>query len=343
MAEDTAADNAAMRAVLREHGVEVPAKGKLSAAHVAEYERLRQDRGGAYDGGVTAADFGGTTDSGDDPGPDMTETTPRGGKPATTKERRSKGVAGVRGLWNKAKDTGKTAGKGKGRHKWVSTSEVIEDFWGQLAWAARPIPPLARILACQAPTAGVLLEDAARDTFVDRVVLQPVARANERFQAVNAMVGPPVFTGMIALFGGAATDPSGKPLVDEDGMYVFDNRTQPLVAGLRFSLMSWLRVGGKKAEEVIEAAEESERLSDEADKLIRFILAPPERGVSWKDQTSEAAAMGKDFLQAKDTRPEAAQPDGFRHATQDDVTGALEVLAGSSSAFRPAPATGSKS
>ena len=339
MADDNKPDAATVRAVLREHGVDVPDRGVLSADHRAAYERLRQD-GGGYDGGVTAADFS-RTDTDDEPGPDMTETTPRGRKATTTKERRSKGAAGVRGLWNKAKATGKTTGKGKG-HKWVSTSEVIEDFWGQLAWAARPIPPLARILACQAPTAGILLEDAARDTLVDRVVLQPVARANERFQAASAMLGPPVFTTMIALFGGAATDPAGVPLVDQDGMYVFDNRTQPLVAGLRFSLMSWLRVGGKKAEDVIEAAEESERLSDEADKLIRFILAPPEHG-NWKNEAANAATMGREFLQARDTRPEAAEPDGFRNASQDEVTGALEVLAGSSSAFRPAPATGSKS
>jgi hypothetical protein len=355
----TEADPDVIRAWLRDQGEEVSDRGRLSAAAKAKYAAAHPAAVQAtlddYDGSVTAGDFGPDLPAEDTPGPDMTENVPRGqakakGKGRARRQRQpaaakdsaaaSSAARGARGLWGKVK----AAGKGKAKGPWIPTGTVIEHFWSQLAWAARPLPPLQKILAAQAPMAGILLEDATRDTFIDRVVLQPVARAEQRLQAVNAMVGPPLWTLAITTMGGAVTDAQGMPVRDPEGNFVFDDRTRMMVGGLRFSLMSWLKIADKQAVEIMEQADELNRLGDEADKLIQWILAPPDPGMSPKDVEKEAQKRGADFISgnAQHTRPHGAPaaPPGFAGATQDDVTGTLEVLAGKS-AFRPVPATGS--
>lgn len=281
--------------------------------------------------------------------PDMTENTPRpprtrapakpAGAAAAGSAAVSSAAARARSIWGKARDAGKPKGKGKGK-PWVSTSTVIEHFWSQAAWAARPLPPVAKILAAQAPMSGMMLEDAAKDTFIDRVILQPAARAEARLQAANAMLGPPLWTFAIATQGGAKMDPaSGAPLIDADGQFVWDDRTRFMIGGLRFSLMSWLKVGAKRAEEIMEAAAELNDLGDQADRLIAWILAPPVAGQNPREAEKEAQQMGAAFI-AREPRPGYAYteqrgvPAG---ATQDDMTAHLEHMA-AGSALRPAPA-----
>lgn len=348
------ADDAEIRAWARGQGEDPPARGRIGADLRARYDAARsggQVDPGDYDSGITEADFSdlGDDDAGrDEPPPDMTEQVPRGRRPGPGQRRKTaattarQGAGKARGLWHRARD----AGKGGKKHPWTPTATIIEHFWSQLAWAARPVPPLQKILAAQAPMAGILLQDAAKGTLIDRALLQPAARAEQRLQAANAMIGPPVWTFMIASFGGAQLGPDGKPLVDDDGMYIFDARTQPLVGGLRFSLMSWLKIADKKAEEITEAAEELTRLGDEADKLIRWILAPAVPGQRPKDVEREAAERATEFISAGKAEPpprgrgKAPEP-VFSGASQDQVTSQLEAMA-SSSAFRPAPATGGK-
>jgi hypothetical protein len=358
----TEADPDVIRAWLRGQGEEVSDRGRLSAAAKAKYAAAHpaeldgQATLDDYDGTVTAGDFGPDLPDDNGPGPDMTENVPRGQAKAKGKGRAkrqrpaaaargaaaaSSAAGGARGLWGKVK----AAGKGKAKGPWMPTGTVIEHFWSQLAWAARPMPPLQKILAAQAPMAGILLEDATKGTFIDRVVLQPVARAEQRLQAVNAMVGPPLWTLAIATMGGAVTDAKGMPLRDPEGNFVFDDRTRMMVGGLRFSLMSWLKIADKQADEIMEQADELNRLGDEADKLIEWILAPPTPGMSAKDVEKEAQQRGADFISgnAQHTRPHGAPaaPPGFSGATQADITRTLDVLAGGS-AFRPTPATGSQ-
>ena len=310
-------DPAVIRAALREHGIEVTARGRLRPEHIAAYQNLS---GGGYDAGVTAGDFDDAPpgDDGDGPGPDMTEATPRPGR-GQRGTRKTEARARGRGMFRRARGAGKPKAGAK-KHKWVGTADVIEHFWSQLAWSARPIPPLQKILAAQAPMAGVILQDALRDTAIDRLALQPAARLEDRLQAVNAMVGPPAWVMMITAFGGAVTDAEGNPVFDEDGNYVFDNRTQPLVGGLRFSLMSWLKIGGKKAAEIQASSEELIALGDEADELIRWILAPPDRGQSPRDAEKEATRRGAAFVAAGQQREPGPPP--------------------ASSAFAPAPTVG---
>lgn len=322
-------DPAVKRAVLREHGYDVPDKGKLSNEHLAAYERLRQAPRDSYDGGVTAADFDDDdyerADEADEvPGE---EATPRGiGGQRGTRAKAARAKAG--GLFSRARKAARPKVT-KRRHAWVGTADVIEHFWSQLAWSARPIPPLAKILAAQAPTAGVVLQDALRGSIIDRAILQPAARFEDRAQAINAMAGPPIWTAMIASFGGAELDNAGRPITDADGDFVFDNRTQAMVGGLRFSLMSWLKIAGKSADEIQQSADDLARLGDEADKLIRWILSPPEPGQSPKDMEKEARAKAMKFISKGTPAPESnSKPPGAPPARF------------ASSAFDPKPAAG---
>jgi hypothetical protein len=129
---------------------------------------------------------------------------------------------------------------------------------------------------------------------------------------------------MIASFGGAVTDEQGRPVTDVNGDFVFDTRTQMMVGGLRFSLMSWLKIADKKADEIQATADELSQLGDEADKLIRWILSPPEPGQSPKDTEREAHSRAAGFIGHRPA-PEPAGPAGPPPA---------------SSAFTPAPSAG---
>lgn len=320
-------DPAVKRAVLREHGYDVPDKGKLSNEHLAAYERLRQQPADHFDGGVTEADFG---DDDDGPGgsydDSAEESTPRSVGGQRGNRAKTAGVK-ARGLFGRARKAAKPKVTKK-RHAWVGTADVIEHFWSQLAWSARPLPPLQKILAAQAPTAGAVLQDALKGTIIDRGILQPVARFEDRAQAINAMAGPPIWTMMISMFGGAVTDQAGNPIRDADGNYVFDNRTAPMVGGLRFSLISWLKVAAKSADDIIESAAELTKLGEEADKLIQWILAPPEPGQSPKDMEKEARGKAMEFI------GKASPPD-----TEAAASGAPPARF-ASSAFSPAAAAG---
>lgn len=322
------ASDAEVRAWARgQDGLDVPERGKVG-------QDLRDLFDQAH--GVTTA----SADD-DEPAADMTEQAPRASRPQ--RPARARGPS----LFDRARSARPRAAarpqrrRQAKRYPWVGTADVIEHFWSQLAWSARPIPPLQKILAAQAPMAGVILEGAAKDTWVDRTILQPVARLEDKMQAANAMLGPPVWTLLIATQGGAITDASGQPVMDEDGMFVFDDRTRVMVGGLRFSLMSWLKLADKKADEIIESAQELSRLGDEADQLIKYILSPVMPGQSPKQTEQEARDRGMAFVRAGQAPAEAPNAAGFAGATQDQVTGQLEQMAGAS-AFRPAPATGSK-
>lgn len=329
-----------IRTWARAEGIEVNERGKIGAGVRRAYDDAHGGAADTYDNGVTAADFL--------PGPDP---HPHPAEPELEEEAAPRAVEGQRGaskppaaararqLWGKIgrKDTGKNTGTGKAkrkapaRHPRIPAAPVIEHVWSQLAWAARPLPPMQKILAAQAPTAGLMLEDTVRDTVLDARILQPIARAEEKFKAVNALILPPLWTMAISMWGGAVTrEVQGQVVVvtDERGIPVWDERTRVLVAGLRFSLMSWMEISGRHAEEIKERAETLTRQADEADQLIAWILAPPVPG---EDVTAEAQRRAAAFTSAGDT-PEHPPP-------APDATGALEAMA-RSSAFGPVPAAG---
>lgn len=86
----------------------------------------------------------------------------------------------------------KPAGKSGGRR--MSGAETLGDVWGGLGSLAVRNPahvPLGRYMQLQAPVAGEMLDDAAAGTVVDKVALQPIVKARERFDLIGAVFGPP--------------------------------------------------------------------------------------------------------------------------------------------------------
>lgn len=361
----TDVDTAEKRRVLALAGETVPERGKLSAALEARFLEIIADDG-EYQGGVTAADFDGPLpgqeqlfpdgDGGqgeapaaprDDAGPPVElhpETPPRSAAPPRGDRARSflrgRRSAGPGGRGGTSSSTRSRAGRAKRLRDRVPTGPLIERVWSELAWSASKIPPLQRVLAAQAPMAGVVLEDATRNTFIDRGPLQWLARGEERFESLNAMIGPPAWTTMIIRFGGFDVEPVMKdgqpvmtdegplmrPVIGPDGMPAWNDQTRVMIGGLRFSLMSWLRIGQRHAAEIIERAEELDQLGMQADALIRFILAPPVPGQSFSDMQREARQRVGIFLADEATG----------HAAQDDEGQDHEPTG---SATAPAPAT----
>jgi len=91
----------------------------------------------------------------------------------------------------KAKEPGKTPAKRLPR---ISTETLVGGAWSVFAsfFGRHPMGvPAARMMMFQAPTIGVLGDDAIRGTWADRI-LQPLARASEKGEIVAEIIGPPV-------------------------------------------------------------------------------------------------------------------------------------------------------
>ncbi len=286
-------------------------KGRLSADLEALYDE-------AHPGTATAA-----------PPPDDTaaappeqrqaEQTPRSVTPPSGAKKASARVSALWGKRGKAKRSPRRRNPAR-----VPTAAVIERLWSQAAWAARSVPPMQRLLAAQAGTAGIVLQDAIIGTPFDRPV-QAIARAEDKFEAANAMIGPPLWVVMIMKFGRVQTLPAGegedrpRVLLHEDGSPVWEQSTAPLIAGLRFSLMSWLEVSQRNAEEIKERGEELTRYGQDADDLIRWIFSPPRPGQTASDIADEATARTAAFVggehgdedQADEAGPETPGGNGY--------------------------------
>jgi hypothetical protein len=296
-------ETALARAWLLEQGEDVAQQGKLRNEQL---ERWREATGGVAEAGQDAG--------ADDALADAEPAAPSGrGRPAPGEEGRAQeqtpravtrarqpAATRVRSLFGAArKPKGKTGRRkpSKPAQPWVRTDRFIESMWSQLAWAARPIPPIQRILAAQSPMVGIVLQDAARDTFIDKV-LQPAARMEDKLEGANAVIGTLFWTALITARGGVqmVETPAGpRPVISEDGGPVWDGRTRPMITGLRFSLMSWLRIGERHADQIIESADKLTELGNDADRLIAWIFSPTAPGQSASDVEDEARERGMNF------------------------------------------------
>jgi hypothetical protein len=180
-------------------------------------------------------------------GPPVSEGAPAGGKKRSWWKGSAPGVVERR-----------TAGPR------VSLEPMVTTVWGLAAKAmeARMLP-VARVLQMQAPVAGLVIDDTARNTAVDHF-LQPIARAGERGERVFALVGPPL------LVAAVCNKPEMYPVV------------RPI---LKTSVMLWMEVAEpamKKAEKRAKAFEEKFGGVD-IDAMIDALFAPPEGWVQKPD------------------------------------------------------------
>lgn len=265
-------DDSDIRAVLREHGVSVPQRGKLSAAHRKEYNRIC---------GISEDE-----DQGDEPagwddddrlGDDATgAAAPPGDGPGVRGERqprrpRSSGSSGIGSLFGRNSRGKRRRGKAKPR---VPVDRVISRFWEFAARAAMPVSgPVSTTLRLQAPIAGLVLEDTFRETLIDRA-LQPVARAEERGEKVVALVGPPLLVAAIQAAQG----------MEEPARQLRLAVLEPLLVE---ALTLWVKVADDKLVTARERIEQDTEIREAVQELLETIF-PRAEVISEDDEQADS-------------------------------------------------------
>jgi hypothetical protein len=216
--------------------------------------------------------------------PPADEAGPAEVRPVRPSSARARGTAaavrkpsrGIRGLL--ARDA-KPKGPKRARPR-VPVDAMLAGVWRNAAKLARPMPPLYRTLAIQAPVAGILLEDSVKGTVVD-TVLQPFARLAGQGRAASALFGPPVIvtalTAHIAQRAAAGEDPN--PFIMSMGM-----------EALRASLMTMAEVAGPAFEQALQKERDFEdKHGQTVDAMIAFLFSPP--ALTPEQQAAEEMAI----------------------------------------------------
>ena len=257
------ATTAETRAWLKDNGYNPPVKGRIDAAMQEAYDAAHPSANGG--GTATLTDypdddfesaFADPPPAGEAP-QDTGETPPK--KPRASRSKTSSGGKSSRWPWGK-----KPADRKKKPR--VSTEDLLGSVWRGMAKLATPLPPLQRTLRVQAPVAGLLLEDAVRDTAMD-TVLQPLARLASQGKTVSALLGPPVIVTAITLHAqqrqaeGQAPNPVFMGVATE---------------ALRSSLMTWMDVAGPKFEIAMQKEREFEdKYGKSVDEFMQWLFSAP--------------------------------------------------------------------
>jgi len=276
-----------------EHGLTVGPKGPLPEAVMARYDAEHAGAGldlepdQPEDGGSVAAA------APPPPGPGPEPETPR-----TVERRPARPPKPGPGSWRAFQGWFKGGGaRAPGRSKppgrkpaRVSIAGLIEDAWGQMAFASAQLPPMQKLLQAQAPYAGIALEDALAGTFVDRV-LQPAARAEDKAKAVGGLLMPPM-----ALMLVLATAPQPSEVQTEQGPALVwpepSAQHKGALISLRWSLMLWSEAGAARLEEYQARAEANADRGAQADRFMGWILGMPDPGDGQADDGAAAAELG---------------------------------------------------
>lgn len=243
------------RAILREHGHEPPARGRLAPRwkELAAGIRTGAEPGSPppaepdYDSGVTEADFADEPEETAAVEPERKPRRVRSSKPAG-----GLNLGRLRGGKPKAR---------RPKHPRVKVDRLIEHAWGLLARIAEPIAPAtSRCLAMEADVAGVIMEDVVRGTVVDRV-LQPVARAEERGKKAAALAGPPLIVLGLEMAQGLPPEQRAA-------------RQMILLPMLREALALQVEIVGERAAEIAERAAGRAETDAEVQRRMELILEP---------------------------------------------------------------------
>jgi len=136
----------------------------------------------------------------------------------------------------------------------ISTEKIISGAWAAAASLVTNLnPAVGRVLAMQAPVAGMVLEEKVKDTILDRV-LQPLARAADGGNTAMALLGPPLLVQALTM----------RP-----------DRAPQIVPMLRYALRSWIAVAGDKVVQVQQEEKKfEETYGQDIDNMIMFLVGP---------------------------------------------------------------------
>ena len=252
---------AEMRAWLRDNGYAPGAKGALAPALVEAYESAHGGGGADY----PDPDFESAFAVASPPDEPVDLAVPEEVRPRRPKRPRP-GVS-FPNPFGKSGVKRASGGTRKPKRARVGLEDLISGVWGIASRFTRPVAPMSRILAIQAPVAGVLLEPAVKGTVVDRL-LQPLARAEQQGKVWAGLAGPPVLVGMISWHlqqCAMATPPA-------DPNPVFMAAATEM---LRESLLIYADVAGPKFAEAAERVKRREtQLGGPVDELMAYLFSP---------------------------------------------------------------------
>jgi hypothetical protein len=188
----------------------------------------------------------------------------------------------------------------------VSCESLIAGVWEGSARLLQPVNlPLSRCLAWQADTAGPVLDDAIKGTFVDALA-QPLARMRERIGAVADFVGPP---GLVVALQLPAAQPFRQEIMQQpDGTSQLVNvpwpagavRQQLLMGGLAQSLARNVERQEQLPAAVREKQKQREQLRADMREVIEIFFAPPESaGPAGAAAEEEAMARAREHLRGE--------------------------------------------
>ena len=159
-------------------------------------------------------------------------------------------------------------------HRRVPVDGLFAMAWGALGkLTERPETlPVSRCMKLQAPAAGLVLDDALKGSFIDRMA-QPLARGAKRGEIVFGVVGPPILVAAVC---------------QRPELY---DVVKPM---LMEALKSWVLLAGPK---IRKAKEKERRLLEELDgdlssieEMIDALFAPPDAVVITDAEPARNAA-----------------------------------------------------
>jgi len=248
-----------MRAWLREQGEDVPARGRLRPDLQARYDQAHP-AGGDDDGWDLP---GGGEDDEDEPQVPLEPERP----PLTRTGQRTRARARAGG-WTRADSlTARILGAGKKppgkpakKKPRVSLEKFTTRIYSSLGRMVRPLSPaMSNCLQAQAAMAGVLLEDMAQGTIIDRL-LQGPARAEDKLDKGVALIAPPVLCLLI----------EQSFLLPPREMAIRQALLMPM---LRESLRIGLEVSESYADQIKARLEQDARWDQQIDELLRLIFS----------------------------------------------------------------------
>lgn len=202
-------------------------------------------------------------------------------RPTRRRQAASRPGRGVTGWLSRAFGDGQDSnakGKGKAKAKPKLPRVPLDRFVGHAylrlgQLASSVAPATGRCLQAQSAMAGVILEDVARNTAVDKL-LQPVARAEDKLDKVFALAAPPII--VFALETG-----------DPENMV----RRTLLTGLLKESLLISMDVTQQYADKIERMAQRNAENEAAIDQLISFIFGQtPAPGQPQAEREPEMAA-----------------------------------------------------
>lgn len=173
--------------------------------------------------------------------------------------------------------------------KRLALDEDISEVWGEIGQLLEGTAhyPTGRMLQFQAPSVGLVLDQAVAGTLPDRLLFQPLAGTKDRWEAVFAVVVPPLLT--TAMTNTAREIEEARQVGDAERLDMLMARAATQRRMFEFTIRRMLvslapqvaKVRKRREEEAAAIAEAFPELGagvDPLEAMLSMLFAPPPRG-----------------------------------------------------------------